>query len=134
MSIFQQLANRYKKQCETHENHSDPELATRYYRTNTSQMLQSVEEMFNGDRNARIISLSKEHGEIAAEIKKDKTFFAIITVVTVKPFETAVDINMSTEQSSISGIQPLLKREVLSIYDQLNKKHDFLGMAKNADK
>ncbi|WP_394137574.1 hypothetical protein [Cytobacillus oceanisediminis] len=134
MSIFRQLANRYKKQCETLENHSDPELATRYYRTNTAQMMQSIEELFKADRNVRIISTSKEHGEIAAEIKKDKNFFAIVTVVTVKPFETAVDINMSTEQSSVSGVHPILKREVLSIFEMLNKKHDFLGAARNADK
>ncbi len=134
MSIFRKLANRYKKQCETNENHSDPELATRYYRTNTAQMIQSIEEIFKADRNVHIISTSAEHGEIAAEIKKDKTFFAIVTVVTVKPFETAVDINISTEQSSLAGTLPSLKKEVLSIYEKLSKKHDFLGSARNADR
>ncbi|KAF0819463.1 MULTISPECIES: hypothetical protein [unclassified Cytobacillus] len=134
MSIFSQLARRYKKQCETNENHSDPELTTRYYRTNTAQMLQTIEELFRADHNVNILSISKEHGEIAAEIKKDKSVFAIVTVVTVKPFETAVDINISTEQSSPAGVHPILKREVLSIYEKLNKRHDFLGSARNADK
>ncbi|KML45420.1 hypothetical protein [Cytobacillus firmus] len=134
MLIFRQLASRYKKQCETNENHSDPELTTRYYRTNTAQMLQTIEELFRADHNVNILSISKEHGEIAAELKKDKSCFAIVTVVTVKPFETAVDINISTEQSSPAGVHPFLKREVLSIYEKLNKRHDFLGSARNADK
>lgn len=134
MSIFRQIANRYKKQCETSENHSDPELATRYFRTNTAQMMQSIEEIFKADRYVQIISISKEHGEIAAEIKRAKTLFAIVTVVTVKPFETAVDISISTEQSSPAGVNPLLKREVLTIYETLNQKHDFLGSARNADR
>ncbi|MCS0823452.1 hypothetical protein NX029_05680 [Cytobacillus firmus] len=134
MSIFRQLASRYKKQCETNENHSDPELTTRYYRTNTAQMMQTIEELFKADQNVNILSISRERGEIAAEIKKNKACFAIVTVVTVRPFETAVDINISTEQSSPAGVHPILKGEVLSIYEKVNKRHDFLGSARNADK
>ncbi|GLB58459.1 hypothetical protein [Cytobacillus sp. NCCP-133] len=134
MSIFRQISNRYNKQCETSENHFDPELATKYYRTNTAQMMQSIEEMFNADRNVPIISTSKEYGEIAAEIKRDKTFFAIVTAVTVKPFETAVEISISTEQTTLAGVNPLLKKEVFALYKKLNQKHDFLGSARNADR
>ncbi|AND41741.1 MULTISPECIES: hypothetical protein [Cytobacillus] len=134
MSIFRQLASRYKKQCETNENHSDPELTTRYYRTNTAQMMQTIEDLFKADQNVNILSISRERGEIAAEIKKNKACFAIVTVVTVRPFETAVDINISTEQSSPAGVHPILKGEVLSIYEKVNKRHDFLGSARNADK
>lgn len=134
MSIFRQLASRYKKQCETNENHSDPELTTRYYRTNTAQMMQTIEDLFKADQNVNILSISRERGEIAAEIKKNKACFVIVTVVTVRPFETAVDINISTEQSSPAGVHPILKGEVLSIYEKVNKRHDFLGSARNADK
>ncbi|RBP93901.1 hypothetical protein DFO70_105131 [Cytobacillus firmus] len=134
MSIFRQFASRYKKQCETNENHSDPELTTRYYRTNTAQMMQTIEDLFKADQNVNILSISRERGEIAAEIKKIKSCFAIVTVVTVRPFETAVDINISTEQSSPAGVHPILKREALSIYEKVNKRHDFLGSARNADK
>jgi len=41
--------------------------------------------------------VSEERGEISAEVKKTRKAFVVATVVSIRPFDTAVDFNVSTE-------------------------------------
>jgi hypothetical protein len=131
MSIFRAIAARYSKQCETRENHDDKDLQTRYYKGSFHQLFQAAEEIFQEDKDCRIKSISKEHGEIAVEISRIPSFL-IVTIVNVKPNETAVDMTVSTDKISLTGINPRLKAEIIHYYQQFDRKFTYLGSAKNA--
>ncbi|WP_066050346.1 hypothetical protein [Robertmurraya korlensis] len=132
MSFVKNIIRQFNRQCETKENHVDEELKTRYYRVNLQSLFQSVKEIIENDQHAKLVSESIDHGEIAVEINRGKKMFAIITIITVKPYETAVDINVSTEQTVLMGAFPSLKAEIIRIYQELDKKHTYIGVGKHA--
>ncbi|WP_080844473.1 hypothetical protein [Cytobacillus gottheilii] len=127
MPKLRPIMGRFEKQCETSDHHSDPSLQTRYYKKNSSELFQLLEQLIRRKQNMRIISSSREHGELAAELNGAKKCFVVITVTGLKPLETAVDMTISTEQSSPFGIYPTLKKELLSLYDSMNKEFEFIG-------
>lgn len=130
MSFFRSIATRYRKQCETNETHWDEELRTRYYKANFNQMFQSVEQILQEGQSYKITSVSKDHGEISAEINSGFPIFLIATIITVKPYQTAVDFHLSTERFSITGAGPILKKEVLRLYEKLGQAHTYIGAGK----
>lgn len=132
MSFVRNMMKQFNRQCETKENHVEEELKTRYYRVNLQSLFQSVKEILQNDTHAKIVSESIDHGEIAVEINRGKKMFVIITIITVKPYETAVDINVSTEQTVLLGAYPSLKAEITRIYGELDKKHTYIGVGKHA--
>jgi hypothetical protein len=131
MGIFSSIFSRYQKQIETAEGQTDEQLRTHYYKANFHKLFQSVEEMFRNDPNCRIISVSKEHGEIAVEVKSPLQSFLIATVISVKPLETAVDFNISSEKMSLTGLRPALRKQIAGYYNRLSKLHTYTGAGKN---
>jgi len=132
MSFFQRIVKQFNKQCETNEDHLEEELKTRYYRVNLRPIFQSVREIIENDKQAIIVSESIERGELAVEINRGKKIFVMITIITVKPYETAVDINVSTEQTLILGAYPTLKQEIIRLYNELDKRQPNIGAGKHA--
>ena len=131
MAIFGNLFLRFSKQIETSDRQSDDQLKTHYFKASFNQLFQSVEQLFRQDADCRITTISKEHGEIAIEVNKPFPCFLIVTIVSTKPMETAVDFILSTEKFSVTGVYPSLKMRILSYYDKLKKVHTFVGTAKN---
>jgi hypothetical protein len=123
MSLF----TRYKKEIETADHQTDKSLKTHYYKGTFNQLFESVEKMFKEDADCQVKTVSKEHGEIAIEINKPFPCFLIATVVSVKPIETAVDFNISSEKFSLLGIYPDLKKRIHSYYQKLNQLHTNTG-------
>ena len=130
MSLLKSITGRYEKFSGTSENNRDEQLKTRYYKTNFNQMFQTVEDLLKADPSLKITSVSKEHGEISAELNGKLPAFLTATVITTKPFETAVDLHISTEKFSLSGINPALKQELVKIYEKLDRAHPFVGSGK----
>ncbi|ESU30825.1 hypothetical protein G3A_19915 [Bacillus sp. 17376] len=130
MSFLKSISGRYEKFSGTSENNRDEQLKTRYYKTNFNQMFQTVEDLLRADPSLKITSVSKERGEISAELKGKLPAFLTATVITTKPFETAVDLHISTEKFSLAGINPTLKQELLKIYEKLDSTHPFIGAGK----
>ena len=106
------IFTRFKKQIETSDRNTDNSLKTHYYKGTFNQVFQSVEKLFHDDADCRVTTVSKEHGEIAVEIDKPIPCFLIVTVVSVKPLETAVDFSISSERFSLLGMYPQLKKRV----------------------
>lgn len=131
MSFIQKIIKHFNKQCETNEDHVEKELKTRYYRVNLRPIFQSVIEILGNDKQAIIVSESIERGEIAVEINRGKKIFVMITIITLKPYETAVDIVVSTEQTSIFGVYPSLKEEIIRLYNELDKRQPNIGAGKH---
>ncbi|RLQ97978.1 hypothetical protein [Falsibacillus albus] len=116
MSFFRTLFQRFQHQCETSEKHSDPSLATHYYRTSFDKAFEAVGEIFS-DSMYKPISHSKEHGEWAFQ---KKGIFIIASIVTVRPFETAIDFKITSDDTKISGPYPKLRKEIISYYNWLD--------------
>jgi hypothetical protein len=131
MAIFGNLFLRFSKQVETKDTHPDDELKTHYYKATFNQLFDTVEKLFKEDADCRVTTVSKDHGEIAVEVAKPIPCFLIATVVSVRPMETAVDFNISSEQFRLSGTYPLLKMRIRSYYDKIKTKHTFMGTGKN---
>jgi len=132
MANFRNLFLRFSKQIETTDRHSDDQLKTHYYKANFNQLFGSVEKIFREDADCRILTVSKEHGEIAVEVNKPIHCFLVATVVSVKPMVAAVDFNISTERFSITGTYPVLRKRIGSYYDKLKQLHTFVGTGKNS--
>ncbi|WP_419881890.1 cytosolic protein [Peribacillus sp. B-H-3] len=122
MALFQSIFKRYHQQCETSDHHRDELLRTHYYKANAETALRAAEEIFANKQQFEIKSVSKEHGEVFAVTRKAPRISIIATVVTIKPFETAVDFTVSTEKRSLTGVYPLLCRVAAGSYEQLDKK------------
>ncbi|WP_462412459.1 hypothetical protein [Neobacillus sp. Marseille-QA0830] len=122
---------RYKRSIETSDRQSDESLKTHYYKTRLNQMMDTVEKLFKEDADCQIKTVSKEHGEIAVDVKKPFPCFLIATVIQSKPLETAVDFHISTEKISLTGAHPALKKRINAYYDRLNKLHTEIKPNKN---
>ena len=123
MGIF----TRFKKQIETSDGNQDDSLKTHYYKATFNQLFQSIEKIFHDDADCQVVTVSKDHGEIAVEVKKPMPCFLIVTVVSVKPMETAVDFNISTDKFSLLGINPALKTRITAYYKRIGQLHNLVG-------
>jgi hypothetical protein len=132
MSIIRDLFIRFNKKVETSDDHKDSSLSTHYYKATFNQTFQSVEELFRQDADCRIVTVSKDHGEIAVEIDKPISCFLIVTIVSVRGLETAVDFNISSEKFSPIGLYPILRKRLISYYEKINKLHTLVRIGKSS--
>lgn len=128
MAMLGNLFIRFKKQIETSDKIADDSLKTHYYKAKFNQMFDSVEKLFHEDADCKVTTVSKDHGEIAVEISKPISCFLIVTIISVKPMETAVDFNISSEKFSLIGTYPALKNRINSYYERINQIHTFVGI------
>jgi hypothetical protein len=117
-SIFQ----RFQKNCETSDDHFDKDLKSHYYKSSFDKVLTTVEDMFKKDPAMKITAVSKDRGEISISMTSRPKAFIIVTVIQVRPFQTAVDFMVSSEIFSIFGLYPTLKKLVLRFYQELDKQ------------
>jgi hypothetical protein len=132
MSVIRNLFIRFSKQIETSDQQKDSSLNTHYYKATFNQVFNSVEELFRQDADCRIVTVSKDHGEIAVEINKPIPCFLIVTVVSVRGMETAVDFNISSEKFSPIGLYPILRKRLISYYEKMNKLHTLVRIGKSS--
>jgi hypothetical protein len=132
MAIFGNLFIRFKKQIETADDQKDSALTTHYYKASFNQLFKTIEDLFHQDADCRIVTVSKEHGEIAVEINKPIPCFLIVTVVSVRGMETAVDFSISSEKFSPIGLYPVLRKRLISYYEQINKLHTLVRVGKSS--
>jgi hypothetical protein len=128
MAMLGNLFVRFKKQIETSDRISDESLKTHYYKAKFNQVFESVEKLFHEDADCQVTTVSKDHGEIAVEVNKPIKCFLIVTIVSVRPLETAVDFNISSEKFSLLGTYPDLKKRINSYYERINQLHTFIGI------
>jgi hypothetical protein len=132
MSVIRNIFIRFSKQIETSDHQKDSSLNTHYYKATFNQVFTSVEELFRQDADCRIVTVSKDHGEIAVEINKPIPCFLIVTVVSVRGMETAVDFNISSEKFSPIGLYPILRKRLISYYEKMNKLHTLVRIGKSS--
>lgn len=121
MSFKQTLAKYFGKHAETRDNHADSDLNTRYYRTTKKRGLQTLEDLFSNSDVYKLNSISESHGEISLLKKKGKKAFIVMTVIMVRPNETAVDFSVTTETLFPFDFG-YSTRLIQSLYEQINKE------------
>lgn len=122
MSVKQTLTKYLGNHAETKDNHEDPSLQTHYYKTTKDKVLAKLEELFSKKQAYSIHSISKEHGEISLYYKKT---FIIATVISVRPYNTAIDFSVTSE-----SILPFdfgnSTRMIDQLYQQINKELPYI--------
>ncbi|ALC81990.1 MULTISPECIES: hypothetical protein [Bacillus] len=121
MSVMRSIQSFFTTNTETSDEHWDERLKSRYYKSNAKKTLQEVVEVLNAFEGISITSVSEDRGEISASIHKPRKGFLVATVVSVRPFETAVDFNVLTETSLPSDFGNS-KRVVYNLYERIDQK------------
>ena len=132
MSLLKSVKQYFSKYCETQENHSDELLRTHYYKTTKSNAMSVIQTVISRLPGYKITSVSTDHGEMSVQLTAPKKAFIIITVVSVRPLETAVDFTITYEGIINLGYTRQIAGE---LYRVLNKELVHIGNGiTNADK
>src|SRR5699024_443275 len=97
MSFRQKLTKYFNNHAQTSENHLDPALETRYYKTTKDKGLKMLERLVKNSQDYEVHSISTEHGEMSILIQKGRKAFIVATVIMVRPYQTAIDFAVTTE-------------------------------------
>ncbi len=120
MSFGQKIRKFFGNRAETREEHVDKTLQTRYYKTTKDRALDSLENLFRNSQTYKLNSISKDHGEISLLKTKGRKAFIVVTVIMVKPFQTAVDFSVSSE-SILPFDFGYSTKLIHELYDLINK-------------
>lgn len=126
MSMMQKVKQVFSTHAETMDSHPDEQLRSRYYKTNTQNALKAVEDVIRGLKGYTVTSVSPERGEMSVNIAASKKAFVVVTVITIRPFETAVDFSVTTETPLPSDFG-FSKKVIKELYNQLDKQLVFIG-------
>lgn len=121
MTLGQKFKRFMSNHTETADEHPVSELKSHYYKSTNAQVFQAVEAMLSRSDSYQVTSVSAERGEISANIRLPKKAFLVATVISIRPFETAVDFNVTTETALPTDFGNSQKT-VLSLYDELDKQ------------
>ncbi|MFD2046289.1 cytosolic protein [Ornithinibacillus salinisoli] len=121
MAIRHKVSKYLNNHAETSETHWDPALQSKYYKTTKDKALAALESLFNSSQKYEINSISKEHGEISLHVKKGKKAFVVITVIMVRPYQTAIDFSVTTETLIPIDLGYSTKL-IQQLYQQVNKE------------
>ncbi|EMT45546.1 hypothetical protein H919_09738 [Anoxybacillus flavithermus AK1] len=112
---------------ETSERHPDEQLKSRYYKTTQTAALKAVKEMFEQMEGCRIVAISEERGEMSVSLTKGKKAFIVVTVISVRPFETAIDFSVTTETTWLPVDFGFSRQLIIRLYDELAKRLTYIG-------
>ncbi|ASK62997.1 cytosolic protein [Virgibacillus phasianinus] len=122
MSFKENVVKYLSNHAETRDNHSDESLQTHYYKTTKDKALAKLEEIVSNSKLYSIHSVSKEHGELSLYYKKT---FIIATVISVRPYNTAIDFSVTTETPlpfDFGNSSRMIER----LYQQLNNELPYI--------
>lgn len=133
MGAIQKLKGILTNHSETRENHTEEFLRSRYYKTTNKNAMKALQELFNKMEGVTVKSVSEEHGEMALQVNKGRKAFVIVTVISVRPFETAVDFSVTTETKlpfDFGYSRQLIKQ----MYERIDKSMIYIGSGLNSGK
>ncbi|MES1037116.1 cytosolic protein [Bacillus pumilus] len=121
MTLGQKFKRFMSNHTETSDEHPVSELKSHYYKSTNAQVFQALEAMLFRHASYQVTSVSAERGEISANITMPKKAFLVATVISIRPFETAVDFNVTTE-SALPTDFGYSEKTIFSLYDELDKQ------------
>ncbi|OAS88823.1 MULTISPECIES: cytosolic protein [Metabacillus] len=130
MSFINKLKDFFSTHQETRENHYNPDLKSHYYKTTYKNALQSVNSLIEQIPGMTVTSISEERGEMSVTIDKPRKGFLIVTVISVRPYETAVDFTATTNTFLPTDFG-FSKKIILQLYKKLDEKETLVGTGKS---
>ncbi|WP_026560847.1 cytosolic protein [Metabacillus halosaccharovorans] len=130
MSFVNKIKDFFSTHQETRDKHYNPDLQSRYYKTTNKKALQSVKELIEQNPGMTVTSVSEERGEMSVNIDRPRKAFLIVTVISVRPFETAVDLTATTNTVLPTDFG-YSKKIILDFYKKLDQKETFVGAGKS---
>ncbi|MGG6433644.1 cytosolic protein [Anoxybacillus sp. D401a] len=112
---------------ETSERHPDEQLKSRYYKTTQAAALKEVKQLFEQMDGYHIVAISEERGEMSVSLTKGKKAFIVVTVISVRPFETAIDFSVTTETTWLPVDFGFSRQLIIRLYDELAKRFTYIG-------
>lgn len=130
MSTMNKIKDFFSTHQETRENHYNPDLKSHYYKTTNKKALQTVKELIEQTPGMTVTSVSEERGEMSVNIDRPRKAFLIVTVISVRPFETAVDLTVTTNTVLPTDFG-YSKKVISDLYKKLDQKETFVGTGKS---
>jgi hypothetical protein len=127
MGVKETLSMLMSSRAETSEKHDSKEMKTRYYKTSQAKAIEAVESVIKKE-GLKVSRIEAERGEVIATSSSGKKILLIATVITVKPFRTAVDFSCSVETILPTDFG-FSRKKVLRLYDLLDKELTYVGSA-----
>ncbi|MBP3949732.1 DUF1499 domain-containing protein [Bacillus suaedae] len=125
MGLLDNVKRFFSIRTETTEEHNVKDLQTRYYKTTKDKAMQALEPILV-QSGWEIARSEVERGEIVAKMKKGKRKMLVLTIITVKPFKTAIDLSCSTDTSLPTDLGHSQK-VVLDMYKKIDKELTYIG-------
>ncbi|WP_246941090.1 cytosolic protein [Bacillus pinisoli] len=116
---FQTVKQYFSKYCETSDHHVDPFLKTHYYKTSKANAMKAIEEVITELPGHTVTSISHDRGELSLQITSPQKAFVVISVISVRPIETAIDFSVSYEGLFNLGYS---RNVVIRLYQNLDQK------------
>ncbi|MGM0874863.1 MAG: cytosolic protein [Bacillota bacterium] len=130
MSFFTKLKDFFSTHQETREKHYNPDLKSHYYKTTYKNALQSVKSIIEETPGMTVTSISEERGEISVNIDRPRKAFLVVTVISVRPYETAVDFT-ATSNTFLPTDFGYSRKVIMQLYKMLDKKETLVGTGKS---
>ncbi|WP_270179544.1 cytosolic protein [Alkalihalobacillus sp. CinArs1] len=116
----------FTNRAETGENHPNEALKTHYFKTTKEQGYKAAKEVLLKHFKGEIVTDSLDRGEFVFQINGGKKALIVVTVVSVRPYRTAIDFSVSTE-TPLPVDFGYSKRVIETAYQALQKQLTFLG-------
>ncbi|MGG3005111.1 cytosolic protein [Geobacillus stearothermophilus] len=132
MSMWKKLKYALTNHCETRENHEDAELRSHYYKAAHRAVIDAVKELLASLPDAELLSVSEERGGLCAQTRRGPKLFIVATVISVRPFETAVDFSVTTETKFLPFDFGRSRAVILELYRKLDGRLPYIGSGLNS--
>ena len=117
----------FSNHSETKDKHSDELLKSHYYKTTNKKAIEAVKKVINNLDGYHINSVSEERGEMSISIKKGRKAFVVATIISVRPFETAIDFAVTTETVLLPIDFGYSRKVIMNLYRNLDKELPLIG-------
>ncbi|MEH7223001.1 cytosolic protein [Bacillus sp. JJ1566] len=117
----------FSNHSETRDKHPDELLRSHYYKTTNKKAIEAVKKIINNIDGYHINSVSEERGEMSISIKKGRKAFVVATIVSVRPFETAIDFAVTTETLLVPIDFGYSRKVITNLYQHLDKELPLIG-------
>lgn len=119
------LSRFFESHVETRDHHPEPRLKTRYFKTTKPKLLEACRQWINQESFLTLLDQSDERGEIAVQVTGKRKGLMVITIISVNPIRTAVDVSFTVDRGLNFGygqtLCDMLYKKLGSTFEQVSQ-------------
>jgi hypothetical protein len=127
MGIVQKLQLIFSNHNETKEDHVDERLRSHYYKVTKSKAFTTIKDLVTELAGFTISSLSEERGEIGVSVTTGKKILMVVTIVSLRPLETAIDFSVTSDTKMMPIDFGYSRNMIIKFYEMVNKELPLIG-------